>query len=102
MWRKICTLDSTKRIKKNNKAPNVDTVVNAFLKYSGCDVRNKLLNIMNKIFEKGEIPSDLKKKLKPQYKKCDKSEYGNYQGISLVSVSSKLLSNMILFRLKML
>ena len=34
------------------------------------------------------------------YKKGDKSEYGNYRDVSLVSVDSKLLSNLILFRLK--
>ena len=49
---------------------------------------------MNMIFEKGETL------VKPLYKKGDKSEYFNYWSISLVSVGSKLLSNMILFRLR--
>ena len=53
------------------------------------------------IFEKREVPSDFRKSLiKPLYKKGDKSECGICRGISLVSVGSKLLSNMILFRLK--
>ena len=86
---------------KNNKAPGADSVVNEFLKYGGSEVRNKLLKIMNMIFEKGEVPNDFRKTLiKPLYKKGDKSECGNYRGISLVSVGSKLLSNMILFRLR--
>ena len=86
---------------KNNKAPGADRVVNEFLKYGGSEVRNKLLKIMNMIFEKGEVPNDFRKTLiKPLYKKGDKSECGNYRGISLVSVGSKLLSNMILFRLR--
>jgi len=34
--------------------------------------------------------------IKPLYKKGDKSECGNCQGISLVSVGCKLLSNMML------
>ena len=38
--------------------------------------------------------------LKPLYRKGDKSECSNYQGISLVFVGSKLFSNMILFRLR--
>ena len=54
---------------------------------------NKLLKIMNMIFEKKTL-------IKPLYKKGDKSECRNYRGISLVSVGSKLLSNMILFRLR--
>ena len=76
-------------------------MINKFLKYGGSEVRNKLLKIKNMIFEKGEVPNDFRKTLiKPLYKKGDKSECCNYQGISLVSVSSKLLSNMILFRLR--
>ena len=46
-----------------------------------------------------EVPSDFRKTLiKPMYKKGDKSERGNYRGISLVF--SKLLSNMIRLRLR--
>ena len=53
------------------------------------------------IFEKREVPNDFRKTLmKPLYKKGDKSECRNYRGISLISVGSKLLSNMILFRLR--
>ena len=74
---------------------------NEFLKYGSSEVRNKLLKIMNMIFEKGEAPNDFRKTLiKPLYKKGDKSECCNYQGINLVSVGSKLLSNMILTRLR--
>ena len=76
-------------------------MINEFLKYGGSEVRNKLLKIMNMIFEKGEIPNDFRKPLiKPLYKKGDKSECRNHRGISLVSVGSKLLSNMILLRLR--
>jgi hypothetical protein len=48
---------------------------------------------MNMIFEEGEVPSDFRKILiKLLYKKDDKSECGNYRGISLISLGSKLLS----------
>ena len=53
------------------------------------------------IFEKGEVPNNSRKTLiKPLYKKGDKSGCRNYRGINMVSVSNKLLSNMILFRLR--
>ena len=39
---------------KNSKAPDADSVVYEFLKYSGSEVRNKLLNIMNIVLEKRE------------------------------------------------
>ena len=85
---------------KNNKAPCADSVINEFFKYGGTDVRSKLLKIMNMIFENGE-PHDFKKTLiKPLFKKSDKSECRSYRGNSLVSVGSKLLNNMILFRLR--
>jgi len=86
---------------KNNKAPGADNVVNEFLKYSESEVRHKLLKIMNMIFEKSEVPNGFRKALmKPLNKKGDESECRNYRGISLVSVGRKLLSNIILFRLR--
>ena len=86
---------------KNNKAPGADSVINEFLKYRGSEVRNKLLKMMNMIFEKWEVPNDFKKTLiKPLYKKGNNSECSNYRGIGVVSVGSKLFSNMILFRLR--
>ena len=59
---------------KNNKALGADSMINQFLKYGGSEVRNKLLKIMNIIFEKGKVPNDFRKTLiKPLYKKGDKS-----------------------------
>ena len=75
--------------------------MNEFLKDGGLEVRNKLLKIVNTIFEQGEVPSDFRKTLiKPLCKKVDKCEYRNYHRISLVSVGSTLFSNMILIRLR--
>ena len=83
---------------KNNKVPDADCVINEFLKHGGSEVRNKLLKIMNMIFENGEILCDFRKIVtKSLYKKGDKSKFGNYRGISLVSVGSKLLGDLISF-----
>ena len=47
------------------------------------------------------MPNDFRKTLfKPLYKKGDMSEFRNYRGISMVSVGTNLLSNMIIFRLR--
>ena len=49
----------------------------------------------------GEVLNNFWKTIRKRvYKKGDKSEYGNYRGISLVSVDRKLFSMMILFRLR--
>ena len=54
---------------------------------------------MNVITEK--VPNDFRKTfIKPLYRKGDKSECFNYRGNSMVSLGSKLLSNIILFRLR--
>ena len=46
---------------------------------------------MNMIFENGAVSSDFRKALiKPLYKKDEKSEFGNYRGISLISVDRNL------------
>ena len=58
LWRRIS--DNTKRI-KNNKATGTNSVVNEFLKYGGSEVRNKLLKIMNMVFEKGKVPSNFRR-----------------------------------------
>ena len=86
---------------KNIKASGADSVVNDYFKNGSYEVRNKLLKIMNMIFEKGEAPSDFRKTLiKPLYKKGGKSKCGNYRAINVVFVSSKLLSIMIPFGLR--
>ena len=46
---------------KNNKAPGADSMLNKFLKYGGSEVKNKLLKIMNMIFEKMKYPMILGK-----------------------------------------
>jgi len=50
--------------------------------------------------KKGEYPAILGKLIKPLPKKGDKSERDKYRGISLVSIGSKFLSTMVLFRLR--
>ena len=75
----------------------------SFASFRVANLNNKFLFLISNflIFEKGEVPNDFKKALiKPLYKKGDKSECRNDRGICLVSIGSKLLSNMILFRLR--
>jgi hypothetical protein len=75
--------------------------INDGLKHGGYYVRNKLLKITNMILEKEEVPSDFRKTLiKPLHNKGDRSEFGNYTGISLVSVACRLLCIIMVFRLR--
>jgi hypothetical protein len=52
------------------------------------------------IWNKEELPQQWKELIVvPMYKKGDKTHYSNYQGISLLSTSFKILSNILLSRL---
>lgn len=86
---------------KNGKAAGPDQVVGEFLKYGGSVLKNKLLEVINRIFLEGEVPEDFRRTLiTPVYKKGDKTECLNYRGISLISIGSKVLGMMILLRLR--
>ena len=50
-------LDTPLKGSKNNNALGADSLV----KYGCCEVTDKLLKIMNEIFEKGNVPSDSRK-----------------------------------------
>ena len=64
-------------------------MVNEFHKYGGSEVKNKLLEIMNIIFEKGKIPNDFRKTLvKPLYKKGDKKTFDSVDVRTLANVLS--------------
>jgi hypothetical protein len=58
--------DSNKRI-KDDKIPRSDSEVNDFFKYGVCEVRDKLLKIMNMIPKQGEVLSNLAKVEKPKF-----------------------------------
>ena len=53
-------------------------MVNEFLKFGGYQVRNKLLKIMNIVFEKGVLDDFRKGTIKILYKKGDKGECDNH------------------------
>jgi len=63
---------------KNNKASGVNSEVNKFFNYCGCEFRYRLLKVMNMIFEKGEVSCGFgKNTMKLLYKKSNKSEWDN-------------------------
>ena len=74
-------------MKKGNRYNNWNNISKDI---SPDEVRNKLLKIINVIFEKRKLLSDFKKTLNiPLYQKGDRSECDNYRGINLVSISCK-------------
>ena len=46
---------------KNNYSPDADSVVNGYLRYGGCEARDKLQKIMNIVLKKGQYLAILEK-----------------------------------------
>jgi hypothetical protein len=59
-----------------------------------------ILKLINSVWNKEELPDQWKESIiAPVYKKGDKTDCNNYRGISLLSTSYKIVSNLLLSRL---
>ncbi len=93
----------TKAIKglKSNKAPGPDNIPAEALKADTVTSTNMLHELIGKIWEQEQIPSDWKEgHIVKLPKKGDLSKCDNYRGISLLSTPGKVLNKVILNRLK--
>ncbi|XP_076045788.1 uncharacterized protein LOC143028030 [Oratosquilla oratoria] len=86
---------------KNNKAPGPDGIPGELFKFGGHIVMKRLHLMIQIFWEAGYIPQSLKDPLIVMiYKrKGQKSECGNYRGISLLDVAGKVFARILLFRL---
>lgn len=84
---------------KNNKAAGEDGIVAEFLKNLGPNTLHEITQIIQNIWTTEKIPEDWKTALiHPLHKKGDKTNVNNYRGISLLSVTYKILSSCLLRR----
>lgn len=85
----------------NGKAPGVDGIPTELLKKGGPKLWKELLALMQKIWADESTPVDFKTAniAKIYKKKGDKSDCGNYRGISLLVAAGKLLAKIINIRL---
>ena len=78
---------------KNAKAPGVDNIPPEALKEGGPSTLEALHKILNFVWEKEEIPDDWKRGLLVKLvKKGDLSLCGNWRGVILLSIPSKVLT----------
>ena len=86
---------------KLEKSPGPDGIIPDVLVHGGNRLKDFLLILFNIFWTTEDIPSDL---INPNitilFKKGDRSECGNYRGISLLSVIGKLFADIILQRLQ--
>jgi hypothetical protein len=70
------------------------------VKAGGRTIRSEIHKLINHIWNKEELPEQCKESIiVPIYKKGDKTDFSNYRGISLLSTTYKILSNILLSRL---
>lgn len=94
-------VDEAVKNTKTGKSPGPDGVLPEVLIHGGARLRAFLFTIISMFWTTEDIPSDLTDpNIAILFKKGDRSHCGNYRGISLLSVVGKLLSDILLQRLK--
>lgn len=84
----------------NGKAAGPDLISNEFLKNSSTNLRGRILDMFNAIWEKEDAPQEWSgSETVMIYKKGDKSDPANYRPISLLNTNLKLFTTMIQNRL---
>ena len=88
---------------KLKKSPGPDDTLPEILVYGGRTLISFLLTIFNLFWISAMLPSDLIDAIICiLFKKGDRSDCGNYRGISLLSVVGKIFADIVLQRLKRL
>jgi hypothetical protein len=84
---------------KRYKSPGIDQIPAELIQAGGNTLRSEIHKRINCIWNKEELPEQWKESIiVPVYKKSDKTDCSNYRGISLLSTSYKILSNILLSR----
>jgi hypothetical protein len=94
MEKAICNL-------KTNKAPGEDDITAELIKNASRELKETLLVLICNIWRGENMPDDWKVGLiVPLFKKRHKMKCENYRGLTLLNVAYKILSSIILERLK--
>jgi hypothetical protein len=87
------------KLKDLNK-PGIDQIPAELIKAGGWTIRSEIHKLTNSIWKKEELPEQWKESIIVTiYKKGDKTDCSNYRGLSLLSTTYKILSNILLSRL---
>jgi hypothetical protein len=85
---------------KRYKSPGSDQIPAELIQAGGETLRSKIHKLINSIWNKEKLPDQWKESIiVPVNKKGDKTECSNYCGISLLSASYNILSNILLLSL---
>ena len=90
--------DAIKKLRPGQ--PGKDSIPADVYRAGGPQLINKITRLMEKIWEKGEVPQDFKDaSIVSLFKQGKKTLCDNYRGISLLSVAGKILARVILNRI---
>jgi hypothetical protein len=85
---------------KRHKSPDNDQIPGELIKAGGRTIWSESHKLIISLWNKEELPEKWKGSIiVPIYKKGDKTDCSNYRGISLLSTTYKILSNILLSRL---
>jgi len=89
------------KIMKNRKAPGLNGINVALVKYSGSLFHLRLLHFLNMCWKLLRTPKEWSKaKIISIYKKGDRTDTNNYRGISLLDTIYKIYAKILNERLK--
>jgi hypothetical protein len=85
---------------KRYKSPGIDQIPVELIQAGGETLHSEIHKLIKLIWNKEELPHQWKESIVvPIHKKGDKTDCSNYRGISLLSTSYKISSNILLSRL---
>jgi hypothetical protein len=85
---------------KRHKSPGIDQIPAELIKARGRIIQSEIYKHIISIWNKEELPEGWKESVIVSiYKKGDKTDCSNYRGISLLSTTYKILSDILLSRL---
>jgi hypothetical protein len=85
---------------RRHKSPGFDQIPAEFIKAGSRIICSKIHKLINSVCNKDKFPEVWKKSIiLPIYKKDDKTDFSNYRGMSLLSNTFKILSNILLSKL---
>jgi len=82
---------------KGHKSPGVYQIPTELIKTGGRALHYEIHKLANSTWNKEELPEEWKESIiVPNYKKSDKTDCGNYRGISFLPTTYKILPNTML------
>jgi len=82
---------------KSHKSPGIDQIPVELIKAAGKTICCEIHKLIISIWNKEELPEEWKELIiVPIYKKGDKTDCSKYRGISLLPITYKILSNILL------